>query len=116
METVTPNPTPVVEHQVFDPKDVAENKYVAALSYIGILFLVPLLLKRDSAFSQFHAKQGLVLCVAFVIGSFIFWIPLIGWAAFLILFVVDVMALVKTLGGEAWKIPYTEDVIKKLNI
>jgi hypothetical protein len=39
-----------------DPKDVADNKLVAALSYIWILFLIPLLAKRDSKFCQFHAK------------------------------------------------------------
>ena len=43
-----------------DP-DVEANKTVAALSYISILFLVPLLGKRDSKFAQFHAKQGLIL-------------------------------------------------------
>ena len=102
--------------QVFAAQDVADNKLVAALSYIGILFLVPLLVKRDSPFAQFHAKQGLVLCVAFFIGSFVFWIPLFGWIAGLVLFVVDVMALIKTLSGEAWAIPVVKDVVKKLNI
>jgi len=111
-------PTPVIPEPklVFDPKDVEENKTVAALSYLFILFLVPLLLKRESPFAQFHAKQGLVLCIAFFVGSFVFWVPLLGWGAFLFLVVVDVMALIKTLGGEAWEIPVIKDGVKKLNI
>ena len=39
-----------------DPKDVEENKLIAAVGYLGILFLIPLLAKKDSPFAQFHAK------------------------------------------------------------
>lgn len=108
--------TPQAESRTFDAKDVEENKYVAALSYLGILFLVPLLLKKDSPFSQFHAKQGLVMTIAFCVGGFIFWFPIIGWLLAIALFVVDIMALVKTLSGEAWEIPFVGGVVKKLNI
>lgn len=101
---------------VFDQKDIEANKYVAALSYLGLLFLVPLLVKKESPFAQFHAKQGLVLCIVFFIGSFFFWIPILGWGAAIFLLVVDVMALVKTLSGEAWELPVVKDVVKKLNI
>jgi len=109
-------PTAAEEKPIFDQKDVEENKYVAALSYLGILFLVPLLLKKESPFAQFHAKQGLGFCVLFVVGMAIFWFPVIGWAAALFLFVTDVIALVKTLSGEAWSVPVVRDVVKKLNI
>jgi uncharacterized membrane protein len=100
----------------FDEKDVTENKYVAMLSYLGILFLVPLLVKKESAFAQFHAKQGLVITIAWIVGSFFFWIPLFGWGAMLVLLVVNIMALVKTYAGEAWEIPVVKDAVKKLNI
>ena len=117
-EPGTPTPTHIPVHAgpSFESKDVEENKYVAALSYIFILFLVPLFLKRESPFAQFHAKQGLVLTIIFFIGTFVFWIPIIGWLAFLFLLVVDLMALVKTLHGHAWEIPLIKDVVKKLNI
>ncbi len=42
-----PNPKPT-----FDPKDIEQNKGVAVLSYLWILFAIPLFLKRDSKFSQ----------------------------------------------------------------
>ncbi len=103
-------------HVVYSEADVAANKFIAALSYIGILFLVPLLLKTDSPFAQFHGKQGLVLAIVFFIGSFFFWIPVIGWAAFLVVLVVDLIALVRTLQGKAWEIPGVADVLKKLNL
>lgn len=106
----------VIVSKRFDEKDVAENKYVAMLSYLGILFLVPMLVKKDSPFAQFHAKQGLVIAIAWIVGGFVFWFPLFGWAAAALLFVVNIMALVKTYNGEAWEIPVVTDAVKKLNI
>ncbi|MBP9752055.1 MAG: hypothetical protein KBD19_04305 [Candidatus Moranbacteria bacterium] len=107
---------PVAPKQVFDAKDIEENKYVAALAYLWILFLVPLLIKKESPFAQFHAKQGLVLTIFWIVGSFIFWIPIIGWGLAIALLVVNVMALFRTLSAEAWEIPYVKDAVKKLNI
>ncbi|MDP2838380.1 MAG: hypothetical protein Q8O53_03845 [Candidatus Moranbacteria bacterium] len=106
-------PTPEAPKTIFSDTDIAENKFVAALAYLGILFLVPLLAKKESAFAQFHAKQGLVLCIAFVIFSFI---PVFGWLINVVLVIVDIIALIKTLSGEAWEIPLIKDAVKKLNI
>lgn len=108
-------PAPVTPEAkvVFGEKDIADNKYVAALSYVWILFLVPLLAKKESPFAQFHAKQGLVLCVAAILFSFI---PVLGWLANIAIFVVAVLAIIKTLSGEAWEIPYVKDAVKKINL
>ncbi len=98
---------------VFGEKDIEENKLVAALSYIWILFLIPLLVKKDSPFAQFHAKQGLVI----VIASFLFsLIPFFGWLGNVVLFFVCVLAVIKTLSGEVWEIPVVKDLVKKFNI
>ena len=37
---------------------------MALLSYIGILFIIPLLAAKDSKFAKFHVNQGLVLFIA----------------------------------------------------
>jgi fumarate reductase subunit D len=103
-----------LEHDIFDTEDVSTNKYIATLSYVGIFFLVPLLLKRESAFAQFHAKQGLVLALIFFVGSFFFWIPIIGWGAFLVLMVIHAVAFFKTLAGQAWRIPIVQNLAEKL--
>lgn len=110
---VTPTPAMAEAKIAFDEKDITENKYVAALAYVWILFLVPLLAKKDSPFAQFHAKQGLVLCVVAIICSIV---PVIGWLATVVLFVVAVIAVIKTLSGEAWEIPYVKDAVKKINL
>src|SRR6056297_1100984 len=82
--------------------DVELNKAVAALSYVWILFLVPLLLKRKSEFSQFHAKQGMIL---FLI-SLLTIIPILGQILFFVLLIISVISIVKVINGEWWKIPF----------
>jgi len=94
-----------------DP-DIEANKVVAALSYIWILFLIPMLLKKDSKFCQFHAKQGLILFLF----SFVTWFPIIGWLVGLAIIIVSVAGIVKTLAGEQWEIPFVYDLSKKINL
>jgi len=101
---------------VFDKKDIEDNKLIAALSYIGILFLVPLLVKKDSKFCAEHAKQGLVLFIAWIVGSFVFWFPIIGWLLGLGLLMMNLMALVKALSGEFWEIPVIGPLRNKFNL
>ena len=95
-----------------DEKDIAENKYTAALSYVWILFLIPLLTKKDSKFCQSHAKQGLVLFIA----SLVSWFPLFGWVVGIAVMVISIIGILKVLSGEYWKIPYVSDWAGKIKI
>ena len=54
------------------------NKIMAAISYIWILFLVPLFAAKDDAFARFHANQGLLLFLASIVLGIIGVIPVIG--------------------------------------
>jgi uncharacterized membrane protein len=98
-----------------DP-DVEANKTIAVLAYISILFLVPMLLKKDSKFAQFHAKQGLVLFIVEIIASFLVWIPVLGWLLGVGLLVLCIVAIVRVLNGEWWEMPYIYDWSKKFNL
>ena len=40
---------------------------MAALSYFGILVLIPILAAKDSKFARFHANQGLIFLIACII-------------------------------------------------
>lgn len=99
----------------FDTKDVEENKLIAALGYVGILCLIPLLAKKDSKFAQEHGKQGLVMLLVWVIGSFVFWFPIIGWLLMLAVFIINVIAFVKALMGEFWEVPVVGQFRSKFN-
>ena len=76
-----------------DKKDIELNKVTAALSYVGILCFVPLFLKRNSKFAQFHAKQGLLLFLVKIVGWIIFAIPFIGWALAIIVILLSFLSV-----------------------
>jgi len=98
----------------FDQKDVEENKVFAAIGYLGILFLVPLLAKKESPFAQAHAKQALVLFIIEVVGWVVFWIPFIGWILAIVVYAIALVALIQALMGKYWRIPGVANIAEKL--
>lgn len=96
-------------------QDAKDNRILGALAYIFFLFVLPLG-KKDSAFCQFHAKQGIVLFIAWILVSFLGWIPFVGWAAWVSLLVLNIMAIYKALNGEMWELPWLGDFAKKIKI
>jgi len=57
----------------------SDDKLLAAVGYLFIFFLIPLLGKRDNDYVQFHAKQGMILFVAWFVVVFLGIIPILGW-------------------------------------
>ncbi len=55
----------------YSQDDINKNKIFAVLSYLWILFFLPLVACPDSKFGRFHANQGLVLLLAGAIGGFV---------------------------------------------
>lgn len=51
----------------FDTSDIESNKVLAAIGYVPVLFLVPLLVAPQSRFAKFHANQGLILTLGAVV-------------------------------------------------
>lgn len=101
-------------------KDIEENKFIAAIGYIGILCLIPLLGKKESPFAQFHGKQGLVLFIAWVIFWMIGIIPFLGWFIFMfgsvIILVLSFLGLVQALSGKYWKLPFLSKYVEKIKL
>lgn len=51
----------------YHPQDIQDNKVMAALSYFGLLWLIPMFAAKQSPFVRFHVKQGfLVICAQVV--------------------------------------------------
>lgn len=46
------------------------EKFLAAIGYLSFLCILPLVLKPDSKFCQFHGKQGLVILVFWIVFGF----------------------------------------------
>ncbi|MBR5519707.1 MAG: hypothetical protein IKU55_03215 [Clostridia bacterium] len=83
----------------FSEQDVAEGKLMSILSYLWILFFLPLVVCPNSKFGRFHANQALVLFIVGVvfgvIGSVvgILGISVLSWIVGTVLGLVD-LALV----------------------
>lgn len=111
-ESPPPSPPPATEQG----GDASPNRGVMiVLSYLWILFLIPLLIEKDDAEVQWHAKHGLVLTVLEILMQvvlnvivatgigciFAIFIPLV----FLGFAVIRVVCIVKGLNGERFIVP-----------
>ena len=92
-----------------------DRKLFALLSYLGILVVIPLLLKRDDDFVMFHAKQGLVL----MIGTFlaVLLMPFFGLGSLLMLFIfiLSIMGIIASLQEKKTRLPLVGDIAEKIN-
>lgn len=51
----------------FEAEDINKNKFMAVLSYLGILVFIPIISAPKSKYARFHANQGLSLLILDVI-------------------------------------------------
>ena len=51
----------------YDPRDIADNKLMAILCYLGILWLIPFLAAKESPFVKYHLNQGLLVLILGII-------------------------------------------------
>ncbi len=100
--------TPDQTH-MYDTQDIQNNKIWAALSYLGILFILPLLVNNGkSRYGKFHANQGLILFIACLLSgiacAILALIPILG--AFLSLIptlVVTILMIIGIINGATGK-------------
>lgn len=98
----------------FIDKDVLENKGMAALSYFGILLLIPLLTRKNSPFVRFHLNQAISLFLARV-ALWAFALFTGGLGAFLsaiggiFTFGCAIAGIVNALGGKRTRLPIVGD-------
>lgn len=95
---------------VFDADDVEKNKAFAVLSYLWILFLIPLIAAKDSKFARFHAYQGLTLFLAsLVVGVIIRLLPYslngLSWLLNLSILVLAILGIVNAAQGRGRPLP-----------
>jgi fumarate reductase subunit D len=123
-EALPPTPQDVAPAGITpDPKKpesstgISEHMLFAALSYVGVLIFIPWLIHRDDPYVQFHLKQGLVILAGFILALLAArWIPVVGNLLFLLLLILDVVALVQALLGRRWKIPFIGQLAEQFRI
>lgn len=99
---------------------IEENRLIAAIGYLGILCLFPLLLKKDSAFAQHHGKQGLVILIAWVllwVGNII---PVLGQIVWVLgsiaLLILIILGIINALNGKMWEMPVLGKYAKEIKL
>lgn len=95
------------------PGKAGDENLMAALSYLWFLSVVILLLKKDSDYIKFHAKQGLVLFLASIV---LWFVPVLGWMFQLVIAMGVVVGFIKALTGERFSLPLVADLAKKINL
>ena len=111
----------------YDAKDIADNKVMALLSYIGILVLIPMFAAPNSKYARYHVRQGFNLFLAYI-GLFIInflsrfikttkyvWgipyqttpgiIVFIVWLLGIPLFVLSILGIINAYKGKAKELP-----------
>lgn len=106
----------------------SDRTLMVVLSYLWILAIIPLVTKKDDPEVQWHAKNGLGILGAEIVVWIAFWIigyalrsSILGcglatiqcvvWLGFL---VVRIIALVKGVGGQRFRIPVITDFAEKM--
>ena len=111
----------------YDPRDVQQTKSIAWLSYLGLLFLIPMFVYKESPYTKFHVNQGIVLCILDVAGGIVLgivsavlgWIPFVGWiisgllslAFGVFVLVLMILGIVNAATGKAEPLPIIGKIV-----
>jgi len=90
--------------------DKNNNKVMAVLCYIGILWLVPLLTdSKNDPFVKFHINQGMILTIfgvaIWIIGLIPVIGPIINWVGGIALFVLAILGIINAINLEEKPVP-----------
>ena len=64
------------DYEIFDGEN-RQTRRITALCYVGPLFFVPLLLRKNSSYVRFHANQGCALFL-FELAAFLLMYGILG--------------------------------------
>lgn len=102
-----------------DP-DIQDAKFFAAMGYFSFLCFVPLVLKKESKFAQFHGKQALVLFIMESAAGILSLVPVVGDLvsrfAFVVFGILSIVAILKVLMGECWEMPVIHDIANRVTL
>lgn len=106
------------ENELEDTKNDTGETGLAIVGYLWLLFLVPMILKPESKFCQWHARQAMIL---FVIMMFFWFLPNLFWfgagnvlywffrfvwgVVFLGYFAVMILCMTRAAKGEWYALP-----------
>jgi uncharacterized membrane protein len=95
--------------------DVEQNRVIAVIAYVWILFLIALL-KKDSDFAKYHGKQGLVFFIFSTILGFVIWIPVIGWFLAIFDMILLIIGMINAFNGKKQPLPIIGKFAESINV
>ncbi len=101
-----------------EAQQILEGKIFAVLSYLSILCIIPLVVRRENPFVLRHGKQGLVIFLGEV-AVFIIHIVLGDWILRLGIFVFGVISfigIVASLQGRHIELPVVSGIAQKITL
>ena len=102
------------DSMLYDTQDVHTNKVWAALSYVGILFILPLLVNGgQSRYAKYHANQGFILfllnIVIGIVNAILGNIPVLGAIVSVLLSLASlalmILGIINAVNGKAKQLP-----------
>ena len=91
------------------------EKFIAGIGYFGYLCVLPLVLKKDSEFCQYHGKQALILAIVFTFLDIVSLFLPGGMGLMAVLHVmISAFAFTKANSGKLWNLPVFGDMSRKL--
>ena len=93
------------------PGTLSGSKLFSAISYFGALFILPYLFCKNDDFALFHAKQGMILFLACLIGEIAASIFGLGWLVNLARIYFIYKGVTSALNGRKDKLPYIGGLI-----
>lgn len=95
---------------IYDSRDVDDNKVMAILAYIWILFLVPLLAAKNSKYARYHAYQGVALFITWILVQAVghllpYSLSGLVWIASLGVLALSIIGIVNAYNGKAKPLP-----------
>jgi len=114
----TPQPSKVqkvkeeIKKEVDKIPPTTDRNLIAALSYVWILSIVMLVIKKNDEFVHFHAKQGIILLIASVFG----FIPVIGWIIFALSVAGMVIGFIQAWQGKRYELPLVYGWSQKIKL
>lgn len=83
-----------------------DSKLFGALSYLGPLFLLPMIFKREDKFAGFHAKQGMILFIFNILSRFLRRVPVLGALMKLFRYYCIYVGMKSSVDGRKEELPY----------
>lgn len=111
---------PLVSGSGEGPRD-RRDALLAALSYVGFLGVIPLLVAQKSPFARFHARQGLSYALLSTVtggvaSGFAFLVPGLtgfGTGIRVILATIAIACIIRTLLGHSFALPIVDRIARE---